>query len=115
MSAKVGVIAWQRPHLICSSTGSSRSCSSDVSGELALEEKRIYESSLSFRWLLGQSDKLSEVSELSQSIITLPLNRHVILVMADGRLDSQHHLVYLSEMTEVHSNISKRLLAELAA
>lgn len=44
-----------------------------------------------------------------------PLNRHVILMMANGRLHGQHHLVYLSQMTEVHPHISKGLLTELAA
>lgn len=40
MSAKVGVMAWQRPHLICSSTGSSWRFSSDDSGKVALEREK---------------------------------------------------------------------------
>lgn len=50
----------------------------------------------------------------AQSIIS-PLQRQVILMVADGWLHGQNHLVDLSQMTEVNPHVSERFLAELTA
>lgn len=47
--------------------------------------------------------------------IILPLSRCIIFMMADGWFHSQHHLVDLSQMTEVHPHVSKGLFTEFTA
>lgn len=56
---------------------------------------------------------LQKHSLLEQNVI-LPLRRNLNLMMANGRLYGQHHLVDFPQMTKVNTHIPKRLLTEFA-
>lgn len=124
MSAKVGVMAWQRPHLICSSTGSSWRFSSDDSGKVALERgKKQPNNALQIKKKKTGRIKLPTRNGHKEVHIILfisylkniisPFYSNIILVLADGWLYGQHHFMDLSQMAEVNPNISKGLLTEL--
>lgn len=98
MSAKVGVMAWQRPHLICSSTGSTRCSEACSSASEDLQDKEH---------LCQEQEGFSKSRRSRVNVCYLLFYRHVFFMLTDGWLNGEYYPVYLSQMAEVDTHIAK--------